>query len=1000
MRVLSWCVVWWVAVVGLGWPVLAVGAPGSLAATAPEPAALGGAPSREAWSGDDLLAAPLGSGGTRWQKVLDDVVQAVVSIRVTAVRDFDTEDASVSQGTGFVVDAERGLILTNRHMVHAGPVVAEAVFLDEEEVELAPVYRDPIHDFGIFQFDPAAVKQMQVVALPLVPEAARVGTEIRVVGNDAGEKISILDGTLARLDRNAPFYGGDEYNDFNTFYIQAASNTSGGSSGSPVVDILGRVVALNAGGATQAASSFYLPLHRVVRALAQIREGSPVARGTLQTEFVHTPFDELGRLGLDPETAELARKTIISRQTGESLVPTGLGMLVVEQVLPEGPAADALRPGDVLVRLNGELCTDFVTLEAVLDDAVGQTVTLSIQRGGDPLELVLEVGDLHAITPDEFLEVGRGVFHTLSYTQAHNHHLPVRGVYLAVSGYIWSTADVPHGSVFSHIDGVEVPDLDTLQRELEQKADGQRIRIRFWLVGDPDRSYETVAVMDRDWYPMRRCQRDDETGLWPCSESSPPPPLQPPAPAGFLPVKGEDRVSNKVARSLVMVDFDIPYPTAGVKDLNYVGVGTVIDAQRGLVLVDRDTVPVALGDMTLTFAGTVRVPGQLVYLHPTHNIAVIRYDPSLVGSLPVEAVTFDTSPLEEKDRVWQIGLDGEQDLVTVKTRVDRIEPLQLGQASTPRFRDTNVAGVWLEEAVDSYGGVVVDRRGHVRALWASFLDQASGERGFYGLPLAYMMPVLSPLLRGDDPHYRTLGIELRPLTLAAARDRGLSDRRVRELLSHDPEARQILEIQQVNGMSPAKGLVRDTDLLIAVNGRPVTQPREVEAVQQRESMTFTVLRDTEEIVLEVPTFEVDGRGVDRIVSWAGLVLHEPHLDVAAQQGIDAAGVYIAWLWFGSPAQRYGIRPTRRIVRVNDVPTPDLSAFLAAVAMQRDRQPVRLALEKLDGTEMVATLKLDLQYWPTEEIALVDGVWVRRTGAEVAAAVDAMAGPDGVRGERE
>ncbi|RUS15867.1 hypothetical protein BC937DRAFT_91872 [Endogone sp. FLAS-F59071] len=141
---------------------------------------------------------------------------------------------------------------------------------------------------------------------------------------------------------------------------QAASSTSGGSSGSPVIDIEGNAVALQAGG---------------------------YSRYTFTFSLRHRPFDETRRLGLQHTTEATLR----------SLYPKEIGMLVVETVVPKGPASEYLEEGDILITLDGEYVTKFVPLEELLDSSVGREVRVGIERGGAAMEVMIKVQDLHSM---------------------------------------------------------------------------------------------------------------------------------------------------------------------------------------------------------------------------------------------------------------------------------------------------------------------------------------------------------------------------------------------------------------------------------------------------------------------------------------------------------------------------------------------------------------------------------------------------------------------------
>ena len=914
-----------------------------------------------------LYLPAIADDDTAWTNTLERISSGVVSIRVDSTRAFDTEWNSSSQATGFVVDAERGLILTNRHVVTPGPVIAEAIFRNNEEVRLTPVYRDPVHDFGFFRFNPDDLRYIEPVELPLNPDAAGIGKEIRVIGNDAGEQLSILAGTIARLDRKAPEYGRGKYNDFNTFYLQAASGTSGGSSGSPVVNISGEVVALNAGANNSAASSFFLPLDRIERVLRELQKGSPVTRGTLQTTFRSEPYDELRRLGLTDESERIARESF----------PKQTGMLTVEQVIPGSLASELLAPGDILIRINGDLITQFVPLAAILDSQVGKEIEIQVERGGKRIDAKVRVDDLHAITPDEYVEFGDGILNQLSYQQARHYNRKPEGVYVANPGYLLSRAAIPRGAVIIEMDGETIRTLDDFEAALAELADGQRALVRYVTMENPQNSVVRLLEIDRVWFPSKRCSRDDTLGVWPCRDLADGPEREVQEQGETRLTKYRDPIVRAIAPSLVVVTFDLPYTLSGVADRHYYGTGLIVDKERGYVLVDRNTVPIGIGDVSVTFAGSLEVKGKVEQLHPLHNYAIVSYDPDSIGDTPVQQARFNTKMLLPGDEVWVVGIKGDHQLLHQQSTVSSVEPLMLPLSRTLRFRDSNIEGISLVNAPNEVDGVLVNKRGEVLATWSSFAvqsgeDSAQLNRGI-GSEVAKQFV---ETVRSGKPFY-SLEAEFVYAPLFAARKMGIDEDWVKRLEENNPVRRRALSVTRLVAGTPAARLLKNGDMVLAIDGEIVTSFRELEHAVQKPEVMVTVWRNGDVKEIPVKTATLDGRGIDRAISWAGALIQDPHRAMAAQRGVSTNGVYIAYFSYGSPATRYGLWAGRRVVEVNETPTPDLEAFVDAVKDIGHRESVRLKTKTWNGTTEVITLKLDTQYWPAYEIRRTDDGW-RRT----------------------
>lgn len=769
--------------------------------------------------------------------------------------------------------------------------------IKEAQCDVYPVYRDPVHDFGILRFDPKAIKYMPLTELKLRPDCAKVGAEIRVVGNDAGEKLSILSGVISRLDRNAPEYG-EGYSDFNTNYIQAAAAASGGSSGSPVVNIDGYAVALQAGGrADGAATDYFLPLDRPLRALECIRNGQPIARGTIQTQWMIKPFDECRRLGLTPEYEAAIRKNF----------PKETGLLVAEIVLPEGPADQKIEEGDVLIRVNGELLTQFVRLDSILDSSVNQKVTVLVQRGGKDVEVEMIVGDLHAITPDRFVTVAGGSFHNLSYQQARLYAIPVRGVYVCEAAGSFRFETTESGWLIESVDQRRTPNLDTFIEIMKTIPDKARVVVSYKHLRDLHTLNTSIIYVDRHWSKkMRMAVRNDSTGLWDFTDLGEPLPALPPVrcKAEFvrLDTIGHPAAAD-VIRSFVRVSCTMPLKLDGFPRARKTGFGLVINAERGLVVVSRAVVPYDLCDLSVTVADSIIVDAEVRFMHPLANYAVIQYDPSLVDA-PVKSARLAKTSIKQGASTIFLGFNQNLRAVLTPTTVTDITTVAIpSNGSAPRYRAINLDAITVDTGLSGQcgSGVLVSEDGTVEALWLSYLGERSSQSTkdveyHLGLATPTLFPILNQIQNNIVPRLRILNVETNTIQMSQVRIMGVHESWISKVAAANPSRHELFMVRKID-CAPSTGhdsqSLQEGDIILTLNGKIITRVSELDVMYDHEFLHALVVRSGREVFLKVPTIPTEDLETDRAVIFCGAVLHRPHHAVRQQISKLHSEVYVS-----------------------------------------------------------------------------------------------------------
>jgi serine protease Do len=348
-----------------------------------------------------------------------------------------------SLGSGVIID-EEGYVLTNFHVVGR----ARRVWVK-------------LHDGREFEADKVAVSSSTDVALVKIRARSEqkfaairfaadddllLGETVLALGNPFGLGGSVSKGILSSKTRRPP--SDDEPLDVPD-WLQTDAAINPGNSGGPLTNLRGDLIGINVAVLNQAQGiGFAIPVKRVTEKLAEI----------------YSPE------GMD------------GMWFGARVRPGSIPLQVVAVQL-ESPAGKAgLRPGDLILRVNGEAPTSFINFTGTLREAQDQRdLTIVYQRGGDKRTVVVrQVPEQTFFNAELFRKRVGATVQSLTPELALNMGLSrTRGLRITAvdQGSPAAVADLQRGMVITSIDGQPAEDVVLAAKKVHVKSKGEKIRL-------------------------------------------------------------------------------------------------------------------------------------------------------------------------------------------------------------------------------------------------------------------------------------------------------------------------------------------------------------------------------------------------------------------------------------------------------------------------------------------------------------------------------------------